>query len=54
MANNLSKGEVLVGGKTLNENVPLFTDIFEVKGATHLSCAFHTSYVPYPLFLLTR
>eukprot|EP01032_Pedospumella_encystans_P012189 gene12189-14120_t len=30
MANNLSKGEVLVGGKTLNENVPLFTDIFEI------------------------
>jgi hypothetical protein len=31
MANNLSKGEQLVAGKTLNENVPLFTDIFEVS-----------------------
>lgn len=31
MANNLSKGEQLVGGKTLNDNVPLFTDMFEVS-----------------------
>jgi hypothetical protein len=30
MANNLSKGEMLIGGKTLNDNVPLFTEIFEV------------------------
>lgn len=36
MANNLSKGEMLVGGKTLNENVPLFTDIFEVRGQRFL------------------
>jgi hypothetical protein len=31
MANNLSKGEQLVGGKTLNDNVPLFRDMFEVS-----------------------
>lgn len=30
MANNLVKGEVLLSGKTLNDNVPLFAEIFEV------------------------
>mmetsp|Transcript_4794 Transcript_4794/g.7830 ORF Transcript_4794/g.7830 Transcript_4794/m.7830 type:complete len:532 (+) Transcript_4794:70-1665(+) len=30
MANNLTKGEQLIGGKTLNDNVPLFTTLFEV------------------------
>ena len=31
MANNLVKGENLLSGKTLNDNIPLFRDIFEVS-----------------------
>jgi hypothetical protein len=30
MANNLVAGEQLIMGKTLNDNIPLFTDLFEV------------------------
>lgn len=31
IANNLTKGEQLISGKSLNDNVPLFADIFEVS-----------------------
>ena len=31
MANNLVKGENLLSGKTLNDNIPLFAEIFEVS-----------------------
>jgi hypothetical protein len=30
MSNNLNKGEALLAGKTLNDNVPLFAEIFEI------------------------
>lgn len=30
MANNLTKGEALLSEKTLNDNVPLFAEMFEV------------------------
>lgn len=30
MANNLTRGEQLISSKSLNDNIPLFTDLFEV------------------------
>lgn len=30
VANNLSKGEAIVSGRSLNDNVPLFADLFEI------------------------
>ena len=34
MANNLTRGEQLISNKNLTENVPLFTELFEV-GVAH-------------------
>jgi hypothetical protein len=33
LSNNLTKGEHLLQGKTLNETIPMFRDIFEVRSS---------------------
>lgn len=45
LANNLTKGESLVAGKSLNDNVPFFSDLFEVR-LNH-----HAKYIQYTLAL---
>jgi hypothetical protein len=30
LANNLTKGEKIIAGKTFNDNIELFRDIFEI------------------------
>ena len=45
MANNLVKGENLLSGKTLNDNIPLFAEIFEVS-----ECGRKREFIDFSLF----
>ena len=53
MANNLTRGEHLISKKNLNDNIPLFTELFEVRAAhsythtyihTYIYINIHTQY----------
>ena len=45
-SNNLTKGEHLLSGKSLNDTIPMFRDIFEVLMIIYLMCIHDVNVMP--------